>query len=137
MNDRIAAIDAQIKALAKTEADMRRLMEIPGVGPTLATALVAAVGTGSSFGKGRDLAAWLGLMPRQITTGGKRIKNVQQPMPLETFAKHHRSCFGQPSKTANCFAQIKAQNLNVHQMLLSPPIPATVAAGWWEGSSSP
>ncbi|EAQ24765.1 putative transposase [Roseovarius sp. 217] len=46
-------------------------MEIPGVGPTIATALVAAVGTGSSFGKGRDLAAWLGLVPRHITTGGK------------------------------------------------------------------
>ena len=70
-NDRISAIDAEIRVLAKTDADMQRLMEIPGVGPTIATALVAAVGTGSSFGKGRDLAAWLGLVPRQITTGGK------------------------------------------------------------------
>jgi len=50
---------------------MCRLMEIPGIGPTIATALVAAVGRGESFGKGRDLAAWLGLVPRQITTGGK------------------------------------------------------------------
>lgn len=71
INDRVAAIDAEIKALAKADADMQRLMEIPGVGPTIATALVAAVGTGSSFDKGRDLAAWLGLVPRQITTGGK------------------------------------------------------------------
>lgn len=71
VNDRISAIDAEIRVLAKTDADMQRLMEIPGVGPTIATALVAAVGTGSSFGKGRDLAAWLGLVPRQITTGGK------------------------------------------------------------------
>lgn len=71
INDRISAIDAEIRVLAKTDADMQRLMEIPGVGPTIATALVAAVGTGSSFGKGRDLAAWLGLVPRQITTGGK------------------------------------------------------------------
>ncbi len=71
INHRVAAIDAEIKALAKTDADMQRLMEIPGVGPTIATALVAAVGTGSSFGKGRDLAAWLGLVPRQVTTGGK------------------------------------------------------------------
>lgn len=70
-NERIAAVDADIKALAKADADMQRLMEIPGFGPTIATALVAAVGTGSSFGKGRDLAAWLGLVPRQITTGGK------------------------------------------------------------------
>lgn len=71
INDRVAAIDAEIKALARTDADMQRLMEIPGIGPAIATALVAAVGTGSSFGKGRDLAAWLGLVPRQITTGGK------------------------------------------------------------------
>ena len=71
INDRISAIDAEIRVLAKTDADMQRLMEIPGVGPTIATALVAAAGTGSSFGKGRDLAAWLGLVPRQITTGGK------------------------------------------------------------------
>ena len=49
---------------------MQRLMEIPGIGPTIATALVAAVGTGSSFGKRCDLAAWFGMVPRQITTGG-------------------------------------------------------------------
>ena len=71
INRRVAVIDAEINALAKTDTDMQRLMEIPGVGPTIASALVAAIGTGSSFGKGRDLAAWLGLVPRQITTGGK------------------------------------------------------------------
>lgn len=71
INRRVAAIDVEIKTLARSDADMRRLMEIPGVGPTIASALVAAIGTGSSFGKGRDLAAWLGLVPRQITTGGK------------------------------------------------------------------
>ncbi len=71
INGRVEVIDAEIKALAKADADMQRLMEIPGVGPTIASALVAAVGTGSSFAKGRDLAAWLGLVPQQITTGGK------------------------------------------------------------------
>ncbi|WP_088636168.1 transposase [Phaeobacter sp. 22II1-1F12B] len=53
-------IDAEIKALARTDADIQRLMDIPGIGPTIATARVAAVGKGSGFGKGRDLAAWLG-----------------------------------------------------------------------------
>tara|TARA_B100001063_G_C16485227_1_gene414634 strand:+ start:113 stop:391 length:279 start_codon:yes stop_codon:yes gene_type:complete len=66
----------------------------------------------------------------------KRVKKVQQPMPLETFAKHDRSRFIQPGKTANGLAQINAQNLDVHQMLLSPTMLATVAAVWWEGSSS-
>ena len=71
VNDRITGLDAQIRAHAREDADMRRLMEIPGVGPTIATALVAAIGDGSSFNKARDLSAWLGLVPRQITTGGK------------------------------------------------------------------
>ena len=71
VNHRISALDEQIRAHARRDADMQRLMEIPGVGPTVATALVAAIGDGSSFNKARDLSAWLGLVPRQITTGGK------------------------------------------------------------------
>ena len=71
INQKVAALDREIKSVAGADDDMRRLMEIPGVGPTIATALVAAVGNGKAFGKGRDLAAWLGLVPRQVTTGGK------------------------------------------------------------------
>ncbi|MEM7730613.1 MAG: IS110 family transposase [Pseudomonadota bacterium] len=71
INARVAALDADIRAAAKRDADMQRLMEIPGIGPTIASALVAAIGDGSSFGRGRDLSAWLGLVPRQVTTGGK------------------------------------------------------------------
>jgi hypothetical protein len=54
----------------------------------------------------------------------------------KAFVKHDRSRFIPPGKTAKGLAQINAQNLDVHQMLLSPAIPATVAAGWREGSSS-
>ena len=46
-------------------------MTIPGIGAIVASALVAAVGRAESFDRGRDLAAWLGLVPRQFTTGGK------------------------------------------------------------------
>lgn len=67
----VLGLDAEIRAHARRDAAMRRLMEIPGVGPTIATALVAAIGDGSSFNRARDLSAWLGLVPRQITTGGK------------------------------------------------------------------
>jgi transposase len=70
-NDKVAALDSEIKSVAGADQDMRRLVEIPGVGPTIATALVAAVGNGKTFGKGRALAAWLGLVPRQVTTVGK------------------------------------------------------------------
>ena len=71
INQQLAALDREIRAIARKDADMRRLMEIPGIGPAIASALVAALGTGSSFGKARDLSAWLGLVPRQVTTGGK------------------------------------------------------------------
>ena len=57
--------------MARDEAAMRRLTRIPGIGTINATALVAAVGDGQAFERGRDMAAWLGLVPRQMTTGGK------------------------------------------------------------------
>ncbi len=63
-------IDAQLLATAKSDERCRRLLAVPGVGPLTATALVAAVGNASEFGCGRDLAAWLGLVPRQHSTGG-------------------------------------------------------------------
>ena len=57
--------------MARDDPAARRLLAIPGIGPLTATALAAAVGDGSGFARGRDLAAWLGLVPRQHTTGGK------------------------------------------------------------------
>ncbi len=71
LDARIKAFDAEFVALARADPAMRRLSTVPGIGPINATALVAAVGDASAFGKGRDLAAWLGLVPRQATTGGK------------------------------------------------------------------
>jgi transposase len=58
-------------ALARTDEAARRLASVPGIGAINATALVAAVGDGSAFRRDRDMAAWLGLVPRQATTGGK------------------------------------------------------------------
>jgi transposase len=50
-----------------------RLMTVPGIGPIISSATVAAIGTGDVFSKGRDFAAWLGLVPRQISTGDRTI----------------------------------------------------------------
>ena len=61
----------EFTAMARTDERARRLTGIPGSGALNATALVAAVGDAATFSKGRDLAAWLGLVPRQATTGGK------------------------------------------------------------------
>ncbi len=71
LDRRIAAFDAEFAAMARTDERARRLTAIPGIGALNATALVAAVGNAATFSKGRDLAAWLGLVPRQVTTGGK------------------------------------------------------------------
>jgi transposase len=55
----------------KENEDARRLATIPGFGAIVASALVAAVGRAEAFDQGRDLSAWLGIVPRQFTTGGK------------------------------------------------------------------
>ena len=64
---------ARSRSLAKRDAGCERLMSIPGIGPIISSAMVAAIGTGDSFSKGRDFAAWLGLVPRQISTGDRTI----------------------------------------------------------------
>ena len=56
---------------AKADEQVQRLMGIPGIGPITATALLAAVGDVKTFRNGRELAAWLGLVPRQHSTGGR------------------------------------------------------------------
>ena len=71
LDRRIAALTTEFVARAREDHAARRLVSIPGFGALNATALVAAIGTGETFRSGRDLAAWLGLVPRQATTGGK------------------------------------------------------------------
>ena len=61
----------EIDRVAEGDQACQRLRQIPGVGPLVSTATVAAIGNGAAFRKGRDFAAWLGLVPRQHTTGGK------------------------------------------------------------------
>jgi transposase len=67
----IGAIEKHIHAWHRSCEESRRLMEIPGVGPIVATALVAEVGDWKAFSSGRSLAAWIGLVPKQHSTGGK------------------------------------------------------------------
>jgi len=71
LDERIAAFDGEFVRMAREDDAVRRLMTIPGIGTINATALAAAVGDARAFRRGRDMAAWLGLVPRQMTTGGK------------------------------------------------------------------
>jgi transposase len=73
LDERIDRLSGEIEALASADAGCERLMSVPGIGPIIASATVAAIGTGEVFSKGRDFAAWLGLVPRQISTGDRTI----------------------------------------------------------------
>ena len=67
----IGAIEKRIQAWHRSCEESRRLEQIPGIGPLVATALVAEVGDWKAFSSGRNLAAWIGLVPRQHSTGGR------------------------------------------------------------------
>jgi transposase len=68
----IEEMDRVIQKTAKENEACQRLTEIPGVGPVTATAPIAAVGNASAFGKGRKLAAWMGIVPGEYSSGGKQ-----------------------------------------------------------------
>jgi transposase len=72
LDERIAQYDGYIKEQAVRDAATQRLMRLPGVGPTTATALVGTIGNGHDFKCGRQLSAWLGLVPGQYSSGGKQ-----------------------------------------------------------------
>jgi len=71
LNAEVYAVDKRIHAWHRSCEESRRLEEIPGIGPIVATALVAEIGDWRAFRSGRNLAAWIGLVPKQHSTGGK------------------------------------------------------------------
>ena len=73
LDARIDGVTAEIAALARQDAGAERLMSVPGIGPIISSAMVAAIGAGEVFTKGRDFAAWLGLVPKQISTGDRTV----------------------------------------------------------------
>jgi transposase len=73
LDERIEDVTDEIETICRQEANCRRLMTVPGIGPIISTAMVAAIGTGEAFDRGRDFGAWLGLVPRQFSTGGKTV----------------------------------------------------------------
>jgi len=72
LSARIEQMDAVIQETARENEACQRLTAIPGIGPVTATALVAAIGNGAGFRRGKDLAAWLGMVPREYSSGGKQ-----------------------------------------------------------------
>ena len=73
LDERVERLSNEIEAIARQDAGCERLMSVPGIGPIISSAMVAAIGAGDVFTKGRDFAAWLGLVPKQISTGDRTI----------------------------------------------------------------
>jgi transposase len=73
LDARIEGLSGEIERLARQDKGCERLMTVPGIGPIISSAMVAAIGTGDAFSKGRDFGAWLGLVPKQISTGDRTI----------------------------------------------------------------
>jgi len=71
LDERIEGLSSEIEAVARRDSSCERLMSVPGIGPIISSAMVAAIGAGSP--KARDFAAWLGLVPKQISTGDSTI----------------------------------------------------------------
>src|ERR1039458_1025488 len=73
LDERVERLSNEIEAIARQDAGCDRLMSVPGIGPIISSAMVAAIGAGDAFSQGRDFAAWLGLVPKQISTGDRTI----------------------------------------------------------------
>jgi transposase len=73
LDERIEGLSTDIKGLADQDPACERLMTVPGIGPIISSAMVAAIGNGAVFSKGRDFGAWLGPVPKQISTGDRTI----------------------------------------------------------------
>ena len=73
LDERIEGLSTEIATLAHQDTACARLMTVPGIGPIISSAMVAAIGNGDVFSKGRDFGAWLGLVPKQMSTGDRTI----------------------------------------------------------------
>ena len=83
----IEELGDELERISAADAGCTRIRQIPGIGPVVATAIVAAIGNGAAFRKGRDFAAWLGIVPRQYSTGGKartvQYQQARQRVPAQ------------------------------------------------------
>jgi transposase len=69
LDERIEPVTDEIETLAKSDDGCRRVMTVPGIGPIISSAMVAAIGNGAAFARGRDFSAWIGLVPKQSSSG--------------------------------------------------------------------
>ncbi len=118
----IAELQRQIETIAQQDEACQRLMEIPGIGPLASTLMVAAVGNGSAFRRGRDFSAWLSIVPAQATTGGKpRLLGISKrgnKYLRQLFVHGARSCKTHMNREKHPFGEwVTALEKRSHSML--------------------
>ena len=104
VDERVTRADALVQRVFTQSAACQKLAQVEGIGPVVATALVAAVGNAQEFANGRHLAAWLGLVPRQHSTGGKeRLLGISKrgDRYLRTLFIAKTTAFGRETRRAS------------------------------------
>jgi transposase len=141
LNRQVVEIDAEIKAWYCQNDLARKLEKIPGIGPLTATALVATIGDARNFADGRQLAAWLGLVPRQHSSGGRsNLLGISKRgnCYLRTLLIHcARSVIFSAQRKGICdgwiHELIRRRNHNVAAVALANKMARTVWALWAHG----
>lgn len=133
---RLKAVSREIENVAAQHDVARRLATVPGIGPLGATALIAAVGAGHQFNKARDLAAWLGLAPRQHSTGGKQtllgISKRGNPYVRRLLVHGARSCMLHLDRSRDRLGQwIDALQQRMHPNKVTVALAAKIARIAW------
>ena len=91
LDDRVDAVTSEVQAPARQDEGCRRLMSVPGIGALTASAVVATIGNGAAFTKGRDFGAWLGLVPKQLSTATERYSAGSANAATSTYARYSSS----------------------------------------------
>jgi transposase len=136
LDQRIAVLTREIEGLAVRDDHARRLMTIPGIGPLAATALLAALGDALQFRKARDLAAWLGLVPREYSTGGKTtplgISKRGNRYVRRLLIHGARSCLAHLDRTRNRLGSwLDALEARMHVNKVTVAVAAKIARTAW------
>ena len=133
---RLEEAEALIQLTAQESEACRRLDAIPGIGPVTATALIAAIGNGAAFGKGREFAAWLGLVPREHSTGGKQkllgISKRGNAYLRRLFVQGARAVLQQSSKqSSGLSAWLKQLTVRAHRNVVCVALANKLARIAW------
>jgi transposase len=133
---RLEEAEALIQLTAQESEACRRLDAIPGIGPVTATALIAAIGNGAAFGKGREFAAWLGLVPREHSTGGRQkllgISKRGNAYLRRLFVQGARAVLQQSSKqSSGLSAWLKQLTVRAHRNVVCVALANKLARIAW------